>query len=88
MFLSNNTCSADPVCNTTRYSYATRTYDFSKEGNDSRLMFRLMDLYVEHYETFVNYKFPNFMSDVGGFVGITLGASAMSIVLFCIKFIK
>ena len=88
MFLSNNTCSADPVCNTTRYSYTARTYDFSEEGNDSRLMFRLMDLYVEHYETFVNYKFPNFMSDVGGFVGITLGASAMSIVLFCIKFIK
>ena len=74
-------CPFGQVCNTTKYSYNLDAFDMSDSkqyGNISRIYFVLRDPEVEHQETIKSYKIQNLMSEIGGIMGITLGASILS----------
>ena len=60
-------------------SLSSLLYSMLNTGTKLQLQFRIMDSSYREEEQYVIYDFNSFISDVGGFLGLLLGYSALSI---------
>ena len=73
-------CKLGQMCYTEKYSFLVEKFDISYRSNKSEVLVSLKENLVKHRETYVNYNFQSLVSEIGGILGITLGASAFSLV--------
>ena len=79
-------CKNQQVCKTYKYHYMEKKYEYNGNGkNETSVRFILQDPEVEHYHTAPDYDLQSLISEIGGVLGITLGASGLSLILYSCK---
>ena len=73
-------CKLDQMCYTEKYSFLTARFDISYRSNKSEVLIMLQNANIKHRDTYVNYNFQSLVSEIGGILGMTLGASALSLI--------
>ena len=71
-------CNQRRTCNSTRY---TSTYKIQETwiGNKTALVVLFETPEVEYHNTYISYDFLSLIGEVGGILGLTLGASFLSL---------
>ena len=75
---NRKTCKVGQVCDSVKFSYTTAQYDISEWKNASQLLIVLQDAEVQHHISYINYDLQSLISEIGGILGLTLGASVLS----------
>ena len=73
-------CTQEKTCKMTRYTSVykqQKEWRFSQEEQAILILFDSPE--VEHYRTYISYDFLSLIGEVGGILGLTLGASALSL---------
>ena len=70
-------CKNEAVCKTTKYSSSLQEFDYVNR-NVSKVRIVYEDQEVEHHDTHISYGFQSLTSEIGGVLGLTLGASILS----------
>ena len=73
-------CSVGQACNTTKFMFTLQEYHGLVDTNLTRIRVAYLDPEVEFHQTYINYNFQSLISEIGGVLGLTLGASVMSLV--------
>ena len=82
--LKKTKCIQGKACQMTRYTSIYKAY--KKWSGDKPAIMILFDTpEVEYYHTYISYDFLTFVGEVGGILGLTLGASAMSLSEYLLK---
>ena len=68
----------NPPCITTKYSYSKD--DYGDIRNRTVIEVSFQDMEVENHKTYLSYDFQSLIGEVGGTLGLTLGASAFSLI--------
>ena len=78
---SNHCIPEEDACNSVKYLASIQEYNISdyKESNMSLVTIAYQDHDVEHLITHINYGTPELICEIGGVLGLTLGASALSL---------
>ena len=71
-------CALLPQCEETKYAYTVAEY--KNFGNYTGIEIRYQDIEVENHISYLNYNFQTLISEIGGTLGLTLGASALTII--------
>ena len=74
---NSNVCRTEAVCNTTKYSASWQEFDMT-DTSFNTLMITYEDYEVEHHDTSIKYGLQSLVSEIGGLLGLTLGASILS----------
>ena len=80
-------CLLDSVCETTKYSFFKQEYVTNKT-NSTNIEISFQDIVVEHFESYISYTIQSVIGEVGGTLGLTLGASAFSIFRIVLDFFQ
>ena len=72
----SNVCRTESVCNDTKYSASW--HEFDNDIGKQRLTLTYEDYQIEHHDTTINYGLQSLVSEIGGVLGLTLGASILS----------
>ena len=75
--LCKERCKLSPPCITTKYAYSKA--DFVNSYNQTVIEVSFQDMEVENHKTYLSYDFQSLIGEVGGTLGLTLGASAFSL---------
>ena len=67
----------NPPCITTKYAYSKD--DYGDLWNQTVIEISFQDMEVENHQTYLSYDFQSLIGEVGGTLGLTLGASAFSL---------
>ena len=83
-------CQNGQVCQTFKYNYIENIYDGYNENskNETTIRFILQDPEVVHFHTEPNYDLQSLISEIGGVLGITLGASAFSLSIYLCRVLQ
>ena len=73
-------CRSGQVCQTIKYSFVEQKYDIT--SSPSEVLLILQDPEVQYFMSFVSYDLQSLISEIGGILGITLGASALTMINF------
>ena len=82
----NDSCNTGPMCKSTKFSLSLQIWPHSK--NITKVQVSFEDPEVEIHHSFANYKLENFLAETGGMLGLTLGASGLSIIQYCLNILK
>ena len=66
-------------CKKDEYQIDSTYTKSTKSPHDTRIEFRIMDSSYQEMEQYLLYDFDSFIADVGGFMGLLLGFSVLSI---------
>ena len=75
----SDVCRTESVCNTTKYSASWLEFDITDPMLKEVLLLTYEDYEVEHHDTTINYGLQSLISEIGGVLGLTLGASILSL---------
>ena len=81
-------CTIGQVCNLVKYSHITIQYNGAGWLNYSVVSINLQEPEVQHQESYINYDFQSCVSEIGGILGLTLGASILSMALSIWNLVK
>ena len=56
----------------------TSTYTVQEKQKESQISVAFINPEVENYHTYVSYDFISLVGEIGGIIGITLGASTLT----------
>ena len=82
----SNVCRRESVCNTTKFTASWQEFDLFEPSLKERLIMGYETFDVQHHDTTINYGLQSLVSEIGGLLGLTLGASILSM-FDSIKFI-
>ncbi len=68
-------CKKIQTCDMTRF---TSTYTIQDKQKEQKISVAFINPEVEYYHTYVSYDLNNLIGELGGIIGITLGASTMT----------
>ena len=69
-------CKQIQTCNMTRF---TSTYTVLQKLKESTISVAFINPEVEYYHTYVSYDLQSLVGEIGGIIGITLGASTLTL---------
>ena len=83
----------EDACNTVKYFANIQEFDITDNNTKySKIMIAYQDHDVEYFTTYINYGSSELICEIGGVLGLTLGASALSMLGFieniCKYFVK
>ena len=71
-------CRTEAVCNSIKYSASWQEFEITNAREKSGLVIAYEDYEVEYHDTTINYGLQSLISEIGGLLGLTLGASIIS----------
>ena len=85
----NEKCPDTVPCSTSKYKivFSDWTPPYPNSEKNENLIIR-MDNHLQEFKVFQSYEFDNFMSDIGGTMGVFLGWSFLFFVVSLLKLIK
>ena len=78
-------CSMSPTCENVRFTTKYKVEDTSWVKNRSLIFVSLENPEVEFHNTYVSYDLQSLIGEIGGILGITLGASALTLFEFLLQ---
>ena len=83
----SDTCSPEEdACNTVKYFASIQEFDITdNDVKHSKVKIAFQDHDVEYFTTYINYGPQELICEIGGVLGLTLGASALSMMGFLEK---
>ena len=78
-------CSMSPTCENVRFTTKYKVEDNPWTKNKSLIFVSLENPEVEFHNTYVSYDLQSLIGEIGGILGITLGASALSLFEFLLQ---
>ena len=88
VYMKDQPCELYPPCFTTRYTYNVQDYGNGSAGDKTVIKVLFQNLEVESQLTYVNYNIQSLIGEIGGILGLTLGASVFTLTEFISKSIK
>ena len=83
--MNTNHCQFQDTCHSIRFDYNLQVYnDQDYDGMTVMLSYRSPE--VIHYQTYISYTWQNFIGEVGGILGLTLGISGLSLIDMIFEF--
>ena len=81
IFGKTSNCTQDKTCEMERY---TSVYKITKSWIENKTIIAVLfdSPEVEYHHTYISYDLLSFIGEVGGILGLTLGASVMSLTEF------
>ena len=87
-YMKDQPCESYPPCVTTRYTYNVQDYGNGSAGDKTAIKVLFQNLEVESQFTYVNYDIQSLIGEIGGTLGLTLGASVFTLTELISKSIK
>ena len=69
-------CKKIQTCEMTRF---TSTYTVQEKQKEAKISVAFINPEVEYYHTYVSYDLQSLVGEIGGIIGITLGASTLTL---------
>jgi len=74
-----------PTCENVRFTTKYKVEDSSWVKNASLIFVSLENPEVEFHNTYISYDLQSLIGEIGGILGITLGASALTLFEFLLQ---
>ena len=72
-------CMQTLTCEQTRFTSSYAKEDWNKNENETMIWVAFANPEIEHHNTYISYDLISLVGEVGGILGLTLGASTLTL---------